>query len=253
MYIDKRIALLWYLFVIFFRIKSRRLQTCLWQNGIAYVKKSAWLYFFLFLLFPAVLLYAQPFINNPMLNGLNDEYGELAYRRGMDLNELISNLRDKHVEQQLIEVNQYFNQYQYKDDYAQWGAQDYWQTPAEFVGTNSGDCEDYVIAKYFVLRFLGVAEHKLYLTYVRAKGIDVAHMVLSYFETPKSTPLVLDNYDKRMLSADKRKDLLPVYSFNAKSLFLTNPSAGLGQKLPTDKIKNSKWTELLKTLEKDAE
>lgn len=205
---------------------------------------------FLSLLFPALLLCAQPFINSSVLDGLSAEHGESAYNRGLALNELIENLRGKQIKDQLTEVNQHFNRYRYKDDYVQWGVNDYWQTPAEFVGTNNGDCEDYVIAKYFVLRFLGVAEHKLYLTYVKAKGIDVAHMVLSYFETPKSTPLVLDNYNTRMLPANQRKDLLPVYSFNAKSLFLTNPSAGLGKKLPTDKIKNSKWAALLKALEK---
>lgn len=204
---------------------------------------------FLFLFFPVLLLYAQPFISHSLLDGLSSEYGAPAYDRGIALNELIENLRGKQVKDQLIEVNRHFNQYRYKDDYEQWGEKDYWQTPAEFVGTNNGDCEDYVIAKYFVLRFLGVAESKLYLTYVKAKGIDVAHMVLSYFETPKSTPLVLDNYNNKMLPANQRKDLLPIYSFNAKSLFLTNPSAGLGKKLPTDKIKNSKWAALLKTLE----
>ena len=205
---------------------------------------------FLSLFLPALLLYAQPFISNALLDGLSAEHGTSAYDRGMSLNELIESLRGKQVKDQLIEVNQHFNQYQYKDDFEQWGKKDYWQTPAEFVGTNNGDCEDYVIAKYFVLRFLGIAESKLYLTYVKAKGINVAHMVLSYFETPKSTPLVLDNYNKKMLPASQRKDLLPVYSFNAKSLFLTNASAGLGKQLPTDKIKNSKWTVLLKALEK---
>jgi predicted transglutaminase-like cysteine proteinase len=213
-------------------------------------KKRYWDALFLSLLFPTILLYAQPFINNPLLEGLDAEHGEFAYNRGVALNELIESLRGKQVKDQLKKVNQHFNQYKYKDDYAQWGKRDYWQTPVEFVGSNNGDCEDYVIAKYFVLRFLGVAESKLYLTYVKAKGIDVAHMVLSYFETPKSTPLVLDNYNEQVLPANKRKDLLPVYSFNAKSLFLSNPAAGLGKKLPTDKIKNSKWTALLKTLEK---
>jgi len=220
-------------------------------SALMRIKKERYCHtLFLFLLLPVFLLFAQPFISNPLLDGLSAEHGESAYNRGLALNKLIEKLRGKQVKDQLTEVNQHFNQYRYKDDSTQWGVNDYWQTPAEFVGTNNGDCEDYVIAKYFVLRFLGVAEHKLYLTYVKAKGIDVAHMVLSYFETPKSTPLVLDNYNTQMLPADQRKDLLPVYSFNAKSLFLTNPSAGLGKKLPTDKIKNSKWTALLKALEK---
>ena len=70
-------------------------------------------------------------------------------------------------------------------------------------------------------------------------------MVLSYFETPGSIPLIMDNYNPEILKGDQRPDLLPVYSFNAKSLFLTNASAGLGRSLPTDKIKNNKWKKLL--------
>ena len=158
---------------------------------------------------------------------------------------MLEGLAGKAVKQQLIEVNRFFNQFVYKDDMALWGEKDYWATPEEFIGKNSGDCEDYVVAKYFILRSLGVPDERLYLTYVKAVKENRAHMVLSYFETPKSTPLILDNYNPRILPADKRRDLLPVYSFNAKSLFLTNASAGMGQSLPTDKIKNNKWQKLL--------
>ena len=188
---------------------------------------------------------AQPFADKDMLQRLTQEYSIEANRRGVALNRLIDQLADKDVNKQLVEVNRFFNQFTYKEDKQLWGQDDYWATPEEFIGRNGGDCEDYVVAKYFVLRSLGVADEHLYLTYVKALRENRAHMVLSYFETPQSTPLILDNYNPRILSADKRRDLLPVYSFNAKSLFLTNASAGLGQSLPTDKIKNNKWQKLL--------
>ena len=188
---------------------------------------------------------AQPFADDEMLQRLTRQYNLEAHRRGKALNRLVGRLEGKGVQQQLTEVNRFFNQFSYKDDMKLWGQEDYWATPEEFIGVNGGDCEDYVVAKYFVLRSLGVADEHLYLTYVKALNENRAHMVLSYFETPKSTPLILDNYNPRILSADKRRDLLPVYSFNAKSLFLTNASAGLGQSLPTDKIKNNKWQKLL--------
>jgi hypothetical protein len=76
-------------------------------------------------------------------------------------------------------------------------------------------------------------------------------MVLSYFEQPGSLPLILDNYQAAIEPADRRRDLLPVYSFNAQSLFLNNASAGLGRQLPTGKIKNSKWRKLLADLQRD--
>ena len=189
--------------------------------------------------------YAQSFADDQMLRRLNEQYSAQAKNRAVALNTLLAELADKDIKKQLTEVNRFFNQFKYKDDMKLWGQKDYWATPEEFIGVNSGDCEDYVVAKYFALRSLGVPDKNLYLTYVKAVRENVAHMVLSYFETPKSIPLILDNYNPQILSADKRRDLLPVYSFNAKSLFLTNASAGLGKSLPANKIKNNKWQALL--------
>ena len=194
---------------------------------------------------------ASPLVSDEMLKHLKSEYSEQAYRRGLAINKLLVELESAGIDEQLTEVNRFFNQFEYREDHEHWGEQDYWATPNEFLGTSKGDCEDFVIAKYFALRKLGVPDERLYLTYVKALKQNVAHMVLSYFPTPKSIPRILDNYNPRIVSADKRRDLLPVYSFNAKSLFLSNASAGLGRSLPTDKIKNSKWKKLLADIQKE--
>ena len=194
---------------------------------------------------------ADPLVTTDMLNELNRDYSPEAYYRGKALNKLLASLENKNINTQLKEVNRFFNQFRYKEDIDHWGENDYWATPQEFIGTQHGDCEDFVIAKYFSLRKLGVPDDRLYLTYVKALDLNVAHMVLSYFETPASVPLVLDNYNPRILPASQRRDLLPVYSFNANSLFLSNASAGLGKSLPTDKIKNSKWKRLLADIKKE--
>ena len=193
---------------------------------------------------------AESFADEQMLLRLNEQYSKQAKQRAVMLNDLLGKLSKEDINKQLKEVNRFFNQFKYKADIKQWGQKDYWATPEEFLGVNSGDCEDYVVAKYFALRSLGVPDERLYLTYVKAVRQNVAHMVLSYFETPKSIPLILDNYNQRILPANKRRDLLPVYSFNAKSLFLTNASAGLGRSLPTDKIKNNKWQKLLANIKR---
>ncbi len=194
---------------------------------------------------------ASPLLSKDMLSHLKTEYSDQAYRRGLAINDLLAQLEGQPIRKQLTEVNRFFNQFEYREDHLHWGEQDYWATPGEFLATQKGDCEDFVIAKYFALRKLGVPDERLYLTYVKALKQNVAHMVLSYFPTPASIPQVLDNYNPRILRADKRKDLLPVYSFNAKSLFLTNASAGLGKSLPTNKIKNSKWKKLLADILKE--
>lgn len=194
---------------------------------------------------------ASPLVSDEMLQQLKSEYSDQAYRRGIAINQLLAGLDGQSIDKQLIEVNRFFNQFEYRDDHVHWGEQDYWATPNEFLGTHKGDCEDFVIAKYFALRKLGVPDERLYLTYVKALKQNLAHMVLSYFPTPSSIPLILDNYNPMIVTADKRQDLLPIYSFNAKSLFLSNASAGLGKSLPTSKIKNSKWQNLLADIQKE--
>jgi predicted transglutaminase-like cysteine proteinase len=185
-----------------------------------------------------------PFVDFNDLQQLNDKYGEPAYQRGLAVNRMIERVQAESITVQLNEVNHFYNQFGYVSDIELWKKEDYWATPLEFLGRGGGDCEDYVFSKYFVLRALGVGDEHLYITYVKALKQNVAHMVLSYFDTPESIPLILDNYNPRILKADKRIDLLPIYSFNANSLFLAK-AAGLGKALPSDKIKNRRWDQLL--------
>ena len=111
-------------------------------------------------------------------------------------------------------VNDQLNRIPFLTDQAHWGQDDYWATPAESVASNGGDCEDYAIAKYFMLRELGVPLQRLRITYVKALKINEAHMVLAYYPRPDAEPLVLDNLDGRVRPASERSDLVPVYSFN---------------------------------------
>lgn len=190
------------------------------------------------------------FVGEGSLARLGAKYGTDAHKRGVALNRLIAELRSADDRTRLVEINRFFNQAQYRSDPEIAGVEDYWQTPLEFLGRFAGDCEDYVIAKYFALRAAGVEDRRIYLTYVKAVRQNIAHMVLSYFETPTSVPLVLDNYDPVVRPATERTDLVPVYSFNAQSLFLSR-TAGLGRALPGDKAKNRNWDQLLQDIEKN--
>lgn len=199
----------------------------------------------------AALAQDPPALISPAdLQRLQDKYGDGALKRGRALNRLAADLKEADTDEKLRAINRFFNQIPYRTDPQLFGVKDYWQTPLEFLGRFGGDCEDYVIAKYFVLRQLGIEEDRLFLTYVRATRQRAAHMVLSYFKNPAAAPLILDNYDKTIKPATERQDLVPVYSFNANSLFLAK-SAGLGKSLPTDKIKNSKWDKLLNDMKRN--
>jgi predicted transglutaminase-like cysteine proteinase len=149
--------------------------------------------------------------------------------------------------EQLKTVNRFFNQQlNFQDDTRIWQQTDYWATPVEALVKGAADCEDYALAKYFSLRQLGIASEKLRITYVKALSQNQAHMVLTYYSSPTAEPLVLDNLIGDIRPASQRKDLLPVYAFNAEGLYL--PGKNGGQR-SSDSKKLSRWQDVLKKMQ----
>lgn len=190
------------------------------------------------------------FIDNETIKKVEKKYGIFAKNRVLALVKLMNSLKNASEYEKLVKVNHFFNQVPYQSDLKTWGVKDYWATRMEFLGKDRGDCEDYATAKYFTLKQLGVPTKKMYLSYVKATKQKIAHMVLTYFETPKSIPLVLDNYNKRILPATKRPDLIPIYSFNGDSLYLAKQK-GLGKEVPSGLSKNKKWLQLLQDIKRN--
>jgi predicted transglutaminase-like cysteine proteinase len=187
--------------------------------------------FIFHLMFVPHLAWAS-FVGQAMLGELEAKYGKRAYDRGIKLMNLISELKTADTRTKLTRVNDFFNHYAYRTDEELWQQDDYWATPTEFIGRAGGDCEDYVISKYFVLRSLDIPDDKLHLAYVTSTRQNIKHMVVNYFETPGSSPLVLDNYNPEVLPASKRSDLKPIYSFPVKCQYTTTGefvSQGSGQ------------------------
>ena len=190
------------------------------------------------------------FFSTQTLDKVEKEYGQFARRRVELLNTLMISLQDASEEEKIAKVNDFFNRMRFTTDIKLWGEKDYWATRMEFIGKDAGDCEDFVIAKYFTLKQLGIPIKKLYFTYVKAIKLRQAHMVLTYFKEPKAIPLVLDNINYKILPATVRTDLVPVYSFNGDALFLAKQQ-GLGQIVPSGNQKNKKWLELIDKLKKE--
>ena len=71
---------------------------------------------------------------------------------------------------------------------------------------------------------------KMRIMYVRARGWDVPHMVLTYYPTANAEPMILDNLVTKIKTATQRRDLTPVYSFNAEGLWLAK-ERGRGQRV----------------------
>jgi len=149
--------------------------------------------------------------------------------------------------ERLTLVNTFFNKnIRFGTDPEVWEQEDYWATPLETLGRGAGDCEDFVIAKYFSLLALGVPETKLRFVYVRAmlqQGQTLRvepHMVLAYYKSPGADPLVLDNLASIIAIASQRSDLTPVYSFNKEGYFngVLRTALSKGTRL-------SRWEDLL--------
>lgn len=159
---------------------------------------------------------------------------------------LLATRRQSSELEQLNLVNRFFNrQLHYREDSELWHQPDYWATPVESLIKGAGDCEDYAIAKYFSLWRLGVPSEKLLITYVKALGLNRAHMVLTYYATPASEPLVLDSLIDVIAPASQRPDLLPVYAFNGEGVWLPGDS---GNTRAGDSKRLSRWQDVLKKM-----
>lgn len=153
--------------------------------------------------------------------------------------------------QQLRAVNSFWNTtVRGGEDRHIWGKEDYWATPLETLGKQQGDCEDFVIGKYFSLVHIGVPAEKLRFIYVRARigGIGsrktIAHMVLGYYPSPDAVPYILDNLTGSISKANQRPDLTPVFSFNAQGVYVTGAATS-----SPDRIGN--WRDLLSRMQRE--
>ncbi|MGJ0315178.1 transglutaminase-like cysteine peptidase [Aliarcobacter cryaerophilus] len=158
------------------------------------------------------------FVDTSLILKVEEKYGKFAKNRFIALNTMLEKSKNSDLRTKLEKINDFFNDIKYASDQTVYSTSDYWANPYEFLAKDKGDCEDYAIAKYLALEYLGVPTSKMFLSYVRVKSSNEAHMVLTYFETPSSEPLVLDNLRKTIQPASKRDDLIPVFNFNPNIL-----------------------------------
>lgn len=181
-------------------------------------------------------------------------YGAQTRKDVENLTLLMEQLKSADEKEQLQQINAFFNQHirRFDEDINIWGKSDYWATPLESLGRQSGDCEDYSIAKYLFLKQL-IPDEKLRLTYVRAQiggqhsKIFLAHMVLIYYETPTAEPLILDNLISDIRPASRRKDLRPIFSFNSEGLWVGTEKQDKGNSA----AHLSRWSDVLKRAKAD--
>ncbi|MDQ1303657.1 MAG: hypothetical protein QG595_1640 [Pseudomonadota bacterium] len=126
------------------------------------------------------------------------------------------------VPEQLKAVNRYANGKDYVLDLDNYGVEDYWAIPREFLN-NGGDCEDYAITKFFSLRWLGLPTEDLRLVIVQDTNLRVPHAVLAVARGAEV--FILDNQVQAVLSHRDVVHYAPVFSINESRWWIHVPRA----------------------------
>ena len=124
-----------------------------------------------------------------------------------DYERFMNETSPKPLHVKLEAVNFYVNAFVGAYDEQTYGRDEYWASRGEFLAHGGGDCEDYVITKFYTLRDLGVDAKQMGLCVVKDTDRGLWHMILLVFETYKEEPLVLDNLSFKVLPLSKRYDI----------------------------------------------
>lgn len=143
----------------------------------------------------------------------------------LDWRVLLDSLHGKKFHEQLDAVNDWSNAHPYIEDIVNWGVQDYWETPYEFMEI-SGDCEDYAISKYYSMRALGIPEERLRVIIVQDLNLGgIIHAILGVYDDDDEL-WILDNQAPQVLPALKIYHYRPIYGINEEAWWQYFPKGG---------------------------
>jgi predicted transglutaminase-like cysteine proteinase len=131
--------------------------------------------------------------------------------------DFIEKLKGKDLKSQLKEVNRAMNSKRYTLDMVNWGKEDYWATPYQFLKKN-GDCEDYAISKYMTLKALGVPVEDMRVVALQDLNLKLGHAVLVVYVNDE--PMLLDNQISSVVAANSVRHYQPVFSINEQGWWL---------------------------------
>jgi predicted transglutaminase-like cysteine proteinase len=157
-------------------------------------------------------------------------------------------------------VNLMLNGLRYAPDMQTTGEEDHWDTPLEFIGRGAGDCEDFAIAKYFMLLEAGLAPELVRLAFVfytgdakvlgAPAGPKRTHVVvLQYQHIGDRDPLVLDAVPQ-IVPLSERDDLHLVFEFGADGNHTTAVSESVVSGRAIGRMM-AKWSEVLTRMRGD--
>lgn len=106
----------------------------------------------------------------------------------------------------------------YVSDLQQHGVVDRWSSPLETLAAGQGDCEDYAIAKYGVLRAAGFAETDVRVLLVRDLAVRQDHAVLAV--RLEGRWVILDNRRSALLETRDLPHFMPLFAINQAGVSL---------------------------------
>lgn len=131
--------------------------------------------------------------------------------------DLVAALRKLGPRAKLDLVNAAINRHPYVPSRRNWGESNYWETPFEFLRKN-GQCQDYAVTKYLLLRAAGVPAADLRVLVVRDTALGLDHAVTIAYIGGEA--LMLDNLRRDVVPVASVADYQPYYSINETGWWL---------------------------------
>lgn len=132
---------------------------------------------------------------------------------------LLSDMQGKSLRQKLEIANTAMNAHAYVPTEQNWHRAMYWESPFQFLHVG-GQCQDYAIAKYELLRAAGVPASELQMVVLHASAINKDHAVLVAYADGEA--LLLDNLRSRIVPTTEAGDYRPYYAINETGWFYAN-------------------------------
>lgn len=151
--------------------------------------------------------------------------------------ELVTEMKGLSLRAKLDLVNSAINHHRYVRSIDNWGQVNYWETPFQFMQVG-GQCQDYAITKYLLLRAAGVPASRLRVVVLRDMNLQLDHAVLVAFVDGDA--LILDNLINQVVSASVIHHYRPYYSINEAGWWRqvpvhTEPATTVASAEPSDR------------------
>lgn len=111
-------------------------------------------------------------------------------------------------------ANDTVNNSPYVLDMINWGKKDFWASPLQFL-IKDGDCEDYAITKYMVLKNAGFPAEDMRIVVLQDENLGIMHAVLTVRYNGRN--YILDNQIESVVTDRDIVHYKPVYSINERA------------------------------------